>query len=472
MRDVKVNGAASDALHRYLSLVNQPPSMGAEDYPTSFLSHVTRGQPINLPLHPSHPWQVSLKEAGIPALGALFSMSARFSRVRRWHDHHSLNALLKPIASGGGLHPTEIYVFHRGIADLKDGVSWYDPLHHQLRYVNEMKTEECNHSPKLLLWLAARSERVCTRYQNFSLRLQTLDAGILAEHLVLIANYLRLQVCISNLGDHDSYSTWTGNDPIAVPLLLEIELICDTQHYINNSHPQIKDPFKQSNSSSSTSSFVSNRDFPAVERLISLAFNEEDLVTSLRLPTEKSMLDEKAPQLSRIRKSSLQGFYSCAIDYESIHNIIFQLPNSLLREQKIILVARDISGISQGIYEWEDVSKTWCIHKSVNSEILMLGGKSDYHPQSNHPAAWLYLIYRHNHSPIRFLSEQVRLGQTLHHLQLLCQLENLDCYMSLAYNVQEVACALGEDDDSYIGAQLLIGKAQKNNSFLDIMLPI
>ena len=69
----------------------------------------------------------------LEGLARLLHLSAGVVRVAVRRDGRRF--LFRPAGSAGGLFPLELYVAARGVAGLRDGVYWYDPVGHSLRHV-------------------------------------------------------------------------------------------------------------------------------------------------------------------------------------------------------------------------------------------------------------------------------------------------------------------------------------------------
>ena len=73
------------------------------------------------------------RELDLEGLARLLHLSAGVVRVAVRRDGRRF--LFRPAGSAGGLFPLELYVAARGVAGLRDGVYWYDPVAHSLRLV-------------------------------------------------------------------------------------------------------------------------------------------------------------------------------------------------------------------------------------------------------------------------------------------------------------------------------------------------
>ena len=68
----------------------------------------------------------------LPGLARLLHGSAGVVRVRAASPPYTRPWTFRAAGSAGGRFPLELYVSARGVADLRDGVYWYDPLEHAL----------------------------------------------------------------------------------------------------------------------------------------------------------------------------------------------------------------------------------------------------------------------------------------------------------------------------------------------------
>jgi SagB-type dehydrogenase family enzyme len=73
------------------------------------------------------------RDVDLEGLARLLHLSAGVVRVAVRRDGRRF--LFRPAGSAGGLFPLELYVAARGLAGLRDGVYWYDPVGHSLRLV-------------------------------------------------------------------------------------------------------------------------------------------------------------------------------------------------------------------------------------------------------------------------------------------------------------------------------------------------
>jgi SagB-type dehydrogenase family enzyme len=98
--------------------------------------------------------------------------------------------------SGGGLYPNELYLYLK-IEDLPDGVYHYDPAHHRLvllragnfdSYIAAALGERCDISSCFgTTFVSTMFWKNFFKYNNFSYRLQGLDAGVLMGQVLATA---------------------------------------------------------------------------------------------------------------------------------------------------------------------------------------------------------------------------------------------------------------------------------------------
>ncbi|WP_226675111.1 SagB family peptide dehydrogenase [Mesobacillus jeotgali] len=98
--------------------------------------------------------------------------------------------------SGGGLYPNELYVYLK-VDDLPEGIYHYDPAHHRLAllragnfdfYISAALGDRCEISSCFgTVFISTMFWKNFFKYNNFSYRLQGLDAGVLMGQLLATA---------------------------------------------------------------------------------------------------------------------------------------------------------------------------------------------------------------------------------------------------------------------------------------------
>jgi SagB-type dehydrogenase family enzyme len=111
-------------------------------------------------------------------------------------DADPVHTFRRHAPSGGGLYPNELYVYLK-IGDLPDGIYHYDPAHHRLAllragnfdsYISAALGGRCDLSSCFgTAFISAMFWKNFFKYNNFSYRLQGLDAGVLMGQLLAAA---------------------------------------------------------------------------------------------------------------------------------------------------------------------------------------------------------------------------------------------------------------------------------------------
>jgi SagB-type dehydrogenase family enzyme len=115
----------------------------------------------------------------------------------------------RPVASGGGRHPIDLYLVALRVEALTQSVYQYDPERHELislstpatvakgliDYVLEALEERPEPEPALVLLFVAVPERTACKYENLSLVTVMKDIGCLIQQLYLVCQGLGLRGC-------------------------------------------------------------------------------------------------------------------------------------------------------------------------------------------------------------------------------------------------------------------------------------
>lgn len=111
-------------------------------------------------------------------------------------DGDPVHTFRRHAPSGGGLYPNELYVYLK-IEDLPEGIYHYDPAHHRLgllragnfdSYISTALGDRCEISSCFgTAFISTMFWKNFFKYNNFSYRLQGLDAGVLMGQLLAAA---------------------------------------------------------------------------------------------------------------------------------------------------------------------------------------------------------------------------------------------------------------------------------------------
>jgi SagB-type dehydrogenase family enzyme len=121
----------------------------------------------------------------------------------------ALEFLERPVPSGGGLYPLELYLLARRVEGLAPGVYHYAPLHHALERLREVALprglvaylfmgQEYAADASAVLALTLVAERSLWKYGDRGYRYALLEAGHAIQNVNLVAAALGLGTC--NLG--------------------------------------------------------------------------------------------------------------------------------------------------------------------------------------------------------------------------------------------------------------------------------
>lgn len=111
----------------------------------------------------------------------------------------------RPYPSGGAKYPIETYLIARGINSLPRGIFHYAPKTHALEHLWDIpvethifsgsaKDEWAEHAPAIVVFTALW-ERSYVKYGDFSYLLTCLEAGHMAQNILLTAGALNIGVC-------------------------------------------------------------------------------------------------------------------------------------------------------------------------------------------------------------------------------------------------------------------------------------
>ena len=140
-------------------------------------------------------------------------LSIRFKRGKR------LSPIRRFVPSGGALYPNEIYVYVN-LEDVPKGIYHYDVAHHRLVLVREgnydfylsRSLENGYHIPDCFctIFVSTVFWKNFYKYNNFSYRLQGLDAGVLIGQSLEVANRMGFssRVCYQFLDRCNQSFAW------------------------------------------------------------------------------------------------------------------------------------------------------------------------------------------------------------------------------------------------------------------------
>lgn len=121
------------------------------------------------------------KGLDLEGLARLLHLSAGVVRVAVRRDGRRY--LFRPAGSAGGLFPLELYVAARGVAGLRDGVYWYDPVAHSLRLVGPAPVGDAS-----TIVVTGIPWRTGWRYAERGFRHLYWDAGTMLANMLALAD--------------------------------------------------------------------------------------------------------------------------------------------------------------------------------------------------------------------------------------------------------------------------------------------
>ena len=116
----------------------------------------------------------------LEGLARVLHLSAGVVRVAVRRDGRRF--LFRPAGSAGGLFPLELYVAAHGVAGLRDGVYWYDPMGHSLRLVGLRRTADAT-----TIVVTGIPWRTGWRYAERGFRHLYWDAGTMLANTLALA---------------------------------------------------------------------------------------------------------------------------------------------------------------------------------------------------------------------------------------------------------------------------------------------
>ena len=136
--------------------------------------------------------------------------------------------------SGGALYPVETYALAFGVDGVRSGSYHYFPLDHALEYVRPLTDIEVTkpflpprlleERPKLILVLSVVFARTQMKYLERGYRFALLEAGHIAQNILLIATALGLSaVCVGGFWD-EPFNNLLGFDPTQEAVVYSILL--------------------------------------------------------------------------------------------------------------------------------------------------------------------------------------------------------------------------------------------------------
>lgn len=133
-------------------------------------------------------------------------LSVLFSGIRAQSSHH------RPYPSGGGLYPIEIYIYTCGISSMTNGYHHYHATDHALEFLWDAQPPYAHaHTPRVDIILTSIWQRQAEKYHLRALPLALLEAGHVAQNILLAGATVDIQ-----------FRPWLGFDGEQIEHALEL----------------------------------------------------------------------------------------------------------------------------------------------------------------------------------------------------------------------------------------------------------
>ena len=200
-----------------------PPPPPLKEYPTAPSYALPDPLPLPIPLHEALQQRRSLRtykpDFVLPLAHLATLLHYTVGVTHLYRDRYPLRAY----PSAGALHPLELYVYARQVADLPAGIFHYHPLKHRLYHLVEGEIQEAlvqaAYDQEFLadaaavLIFAIVYERTRRKYGYRAYRYVFTDLGAACENTYLVACGLGLGTVLVGAFDDDAVATLIGLDP-------------------------------------------------------------------------------------------------------------------------------------------------------------------------------------------------------------------------------------------------------------------
>lgn len=166
-------------------------------------------------------------------LGEFLFRAARV-RGRRGTEHEEISN--RPYPGGGADYELEIYLLINRVSGVERGLYRYDPLGHQLIYVNEwtdlvqaVAVDTCRKAPPgeiadVQFAITARIMRLTYKYESIPYSVALKDTGVLLQTFYLCATAMGLAPCAVGGGNSELFAQAAGLSPFVEPQIGEFLL--------------------------------------------------------------------------------------------------------------------------------------------------------------------------------------------------------------------------------------------------------
>lgn len=170
------------------------------------------------------------RQVTLEALGFLLWRTMRVIRhqPRDPENRLSYDHIYRPVASGGAMGATDLWLVCEAVTGLPQGVWRYDPFTHELagvktesgdikRTLTLLKTAPGR--PAVIGLLTVRHARAAWKYSGITYALELKDVGVIMHAIQLTAGALGLGMCIWGSGPTEEVASLLGVDPeVDVPI--------------------------------------------------------------------------------------------------------------------------------------------------------------------------------------------------------------------------------------------------------------
>lgn len=150
--------------------------------------------------------QFAATPVALDALGTLLWRTLRVKQLREWDPAvpGSYEAVFRPVASGGAMHASDLWLLCCEVAGLPPGAWWYDPFEHALVGVPDTSRQVAAQlarlaagggGPAILGLLTVRHARTAWKYGPIAYALECKDVGVIMDQLNLTAGAVGLGFC-------------------------------------------------------------------------------------------------------------------------------------------------------------------------------------------------------------------------------------------------------------------------------------
>ncbi len=152
------------------------------------------------------------KPMSLQSLSTLFALSYRVIPNNDQNIKVQHPSSRRPVPSGGALYPLELYLVIKAVDELGSGIYHYHPVLHSLELLDNQNThltlDMCIDNLNIpdgwaaLVNICGVLPRTCFKYGELGYRLMLIEAGHVAQNILLVAQALQLS-CLPSCGFYD-----------------------------------------------------------------------------------------------------------------------------------------------------------------------------------------------------------------------------------------------------------------------------